>query len=142
MMGIKNIDCLVWIFKQLLIVSSCTFCTTFSYSQQPVNTPHQYANRIWYNKPSINWNEALPIGNGRMGAMVYGAVQKEHIQLNEQTLWSGAPSEWNNPHAQKYLPLVRQAALTGKYKTADSLSKFMQGPYTQSYLPMADIYIS
>ncbi len=76
-----------------------------------------------------------------MGAMIYGGVSEEHIQLNEQTLWSGAPREWNNPHAKQYLPLVRAATLAGEYRKADSLAKFMQGPYTESYMPMADLYI-
>ena len=116
MMAAKNSDNVVLIGKHLLIAWLYTFFVTPGYTQPSVKAAHQYASRIWYNKPSINWNEAVPIGNGRMGAMVYGAVQKEHIQLNEQTLWSGAPSEWNNPQAQKYLPLVRQAALTESIK--------------------------
>ena len=100
------------------------------------------ADILWYAKPAINFNEALPIGNGRMGAMMYGRVQSEYISLNEQTLWSGSPDiKWNNPEAQTYLPLVREAALNGEYKQADSLCKFMQGPYTESYMPMADLFI-
>jgi alpha-L-fucosidase 2 len=102
---------------------------------------NNYASTLWYDHPSINWNEALPIGNGRLGAMIYGTVSTEHIQLNEQTLWSGAPRNWNNPATKKYLPLVRKAALEKRYRQADSLSRFMQGPYTESYLPMADIFI-
>ena len=74
--------------------------------------------------------------------MVYGRVQNEYISLNENTLWSGGPDiKWNNPDAKKYLPLVREAALKKEYKKADSLSKFMQGPYTESYMPMADLNI-
>lgn len=99
-------------------------------------------NTLWYTKAAINFNEALPVGNGRMGAMVYGRVQDEYLSLNEATLWSGDPDiVWNNPSAQHYLPLVRQAALNGQYKKADSLYKFMQGPYTESYMPMADLRI-
>ncbi len=97
---------------------------------------------LWYNQPAVNFNEALPIGNGRMGAMIYGRVQSEYISLNENTLWSGGPGiKWNNPDAKKYLPLVREAALNGEYKKADSLCKYMQGPYTESYMPMADLKI-
>ncbi|RYU92132.1 glycoside hydrolase family 95 protein [Mucilaginibacter terrigena] len=109
---------------------------------QNVAVDHRYASVMWYRQPAINWNEALPIGNGRMGAMVYGRVQIEHIQLNEQTLWSGAPRNWNNPDAKKYLPQIRKAALSGRYKQADSIARKMQGPYTESYLPMADLFIS
>src|SRR5436190_993081 len=105
-------------------------------------TDSRYATRIWFARPSVNWNEALPIGNGRMGAMIYGGVATEHMQFNEQTLWSGAPRNWNNPGAKQYLPLVREATLKGEYKKAYSLSRFMQGPYTESYLPMADLIIN
>jgi alpha-L-fucosidase 2 len=97
---------------------------------------------LWYSKPAVNFNEALPVGNGSMGGMIYGGVQQEHISLNEATLWSGDPNiQWNNPDARKYLPLVREAALKGEYKKADSLCRFMQGPYTESYMPMADLVI-
>jgi alpha-L-fucosidase 2 len=115
---------------------------TNNYAQTGKAIDPRYATRIWFDRPAVNWNEALPIGNGRMGAMIYGGVVTEHIQFNEQTLWSGAPRDWNNPGAKKYLPLVRAAALKGEYKKADSLSRFMQGPYTESYLPMADLFIN
>ncbi|HTE28497.1 glycoside hydrolase family 95 protein [Flavitalea sp.] len=99
-------------------------------------------NKLLYTKPAVNFNEALPLGNGRIGAMVYGRVQTEYISLNESTLWSGGPDiQWNNPDVKKYLPLIREAALKGEYKKADSLCKFMQGPYTESYMPMADLNI-
>ncbi|MEP6682204.1 MAG: glycoside hydrolase family 95 protein [Parafilimonas sp.] len=105
-------------------------------------TAQYNADILWYTKPAINFNEALPVGNGRMGAMIYGRVRDEYISLNEQTLWSGSPDiKWNNPGAKEYLPLVREAALNGEYKKADSLCKFMQGPYTESYMPMADLFI-
>ena len=102
----------------------------------------QNAKELWYTKPAVNFNEALPIGNGRMGGMIYGGVQNEYISLNEQTLWSGSPDiKWSNPGAKNYLPLVREAALKGEYKKADSLCKFMQGPYSESYMPMANLFI-
>ncbi|MEP7259153.1 MAG: glycoside hydrolase family 95 protein, partial [Flavitalea sp.] len=97
---------------------------------------------LWYRYPANNWNEALPVGNGRMGAMVFGGVRSERLQLNEQTLWSGGPRNWNNSKAKDYLPLVRDAIFREKYKQADSLTKFMQGPYTESYLPMGDVIIN
>lgn len=112
----------------------------FSHSQTS-DTSFRYATRMWYSKPAINFNDALPIGNGRLGAMIYGGISQERISLNEQTLWSGKPTDGNNPQAKKYLPLVREAALKKQYKKADSLSKFMQGPWTESYMPMADLNI-
>ncbi|MEO8111452.1 MAG: glycoside hydrolase family 95 protein [Ginsengibacter sp.] len=108
-----------------------------------IHSNGQVINRLWYKSPAVNFNDALPVGNGRMGAMVYGGAQSEYISLNEQTLWSGSPDiKWNNPEAKNYLPLVRAAALKGEYKKADSLCKFMQGPYTESYMPMADLFIN
>src|SRR5882762_9680575 len=66
--------------------------------------------KLWYNKPAANWNEALPIGNGRIGAMIFGGVSEELIQLNEATLWSGGPANTNpNPSAPDFLPKVRKA---------------------------------
>ncbi len=108
---------------------------------QPTLTA-QYASLLWYQKPALNWNEALPLGNGRLGAMVFGGVVSEHLSLNESSLWSGGPRNWNNAGALKYLPLVREAVARKKYRAADSLAKFMQGPYTESYLPLADIQIN
>jgi len=97
------------------------------------------AHTLWYDQPAKNWNEALPIGNGRLGAMVYGGVSREKISLNEQTLWSGTPREWNNPRAREVLPQVRKAVFEGRYDDADRLSLQMQGPYNESYMPMGDV---
>ncbi len=97
--------------------------------------------RLWYRAPASNWNEALPLGNGRLGAMVFGGVSEEHLSLNEDTLWSGGPREWNNPDAREILPLVRKAVIEGRYGDADVLSKRMQGPYTESYMPMGDLFV-
>jgi len=108
---------------------------------QKKDIDRSYASKLWYGKSSVNFNEAMPIGNGQLGAMIYGGVITEHIPLNHEDLWSGGPRNWNNPEAKKYLPLVREAALSGQYKKADSLSRFMQGPYTESYMPMADLLI-
>lgn len=119
------------------------YCLLFLIPQCPELSAQSAGNTLWYTKPAINFNEALPVGNGRMGGMVYGRVQHEYISLNESTLWSGDPDiSWNNPGAKKYLPLVREAALKGEYRKADSLCKFMQGPYTESYMPMADLFIN
>jgi len=55
---------------------------------------------LWYREPAGQWTEALPVGNGRLGAMIFGGVASERIALNEDTLWSGAPRHWNNPGAK------------------------------------------
>jgi hypothetical protein len=76
---------------------------------------------MWYNKPATVWNEALPIGNGRLGAMVFGAPASEKIQLNEATFWSGGSSNNNNPKALSVLSTVRQDIFNGDYTSAVNL---------------------
>jgi alpha-L-fucosidase 2 len=98
--------------------------------------------RLWYKQPASVWTEALPVGNGRLGAMVFGGTSDELIQLNEATLWSGGPVKKDvNPQAYTYLPQVRQAIFRGDYLKAKQLVKKMQGVYTESYLPLADLHI-
>lgn len=96
--------------------------------------------KLWYTKPAAVWTEALPVGNGRIGAMIFGKVEDELIQLNESTLWSGGPVSGNvNPESPSYLPQVRQALDREDYTQAVSLVKKMQGLYTQSYMPLGDL---
>lgn len=98
--------------------------------------------KLWYNAPATEWTQALPLGNGRLGAMVFGGVSDELIQLNDATLWSGGPVSNNvNPDAARYLPLVRTALSQQEYHKADSLLHKMQGVYSQSFLPLGDIHI-
>ncbi len=96
---------------------------------------------LWYRQPAQVWTEALPIGNGRLGAMIFGGVQHEHLSLNEATLWSGGPRDWNNPQAKAILPEVRAALFAGDYTRADQLCRQMQGPYNQSYQPLGDLHL-
>lgn len=97
---------------------------------------------IWYRQPARNWNEALPVGNGRLGAMVFGRVSDERIQLNEATLWSGGPVNPNpTPNAASYLPQVREALFREDYKGAANLLKNVQGLYTEAYQPLGDLTI-
>jgi alpha-L-fucosidase 2 len=98
--------------------------------------------KLWYQQPARNWNEALPVGNGRLGAMVFGRVEEELIQLNEETLWSGGPVNTNpNPLAQKVLPQIREALFRDDFESADKLTQQMQGLFTESYQPLGDIII-
>jgi alpha-L-fucosidase 2 len=104
--------------------------------------PPQTDLKLWYNEPAKTWTEALPVGNGRLGAMVFGRVQEELIQLNEATLWSGGPADLNpNPEAPNYLPQVREALFKGNYKTAQEICRKLQGRYTESYLPLGDLVV-
>jgi alpha-L-fucosidase 2 len=77
--------------------------------------------KLWYDKPAKVWNEALPVGNGRLGAMIYGDPVNEKIQLNEETFWSGGPSRNDNPNALKALPGIRQLIFDGKLREAEKL---------------------
>ena len=96
---------------------------------------------LWYQSPARQWLEALPVGNGRIGGMVYGDVLNERIALNEDTLWSGGPKDCDNPKALEALPRIRQLILAGEYARAHELGKQMMGPYTQSYLPMGELLL-
>ncbi len=96
---------------------------------------------LWYRKPAQKWVEALPIGNGRLGAMVFGGVENERLQLNEDTLWSGGFKDTTSPNAKAALPAVRQAIQNGNYVEADQLAKQLQGPFTQSYQPLGDLHL-
>src|SRR3982751_2432395 len=82
----------------------------------------QAQNRLWYAQPARNWVEALPVGNGRLGGMVFGGVESEHLQLNEDTVWAGEKRDRNNPEGAKNLPEVKRLLLAGKLKEAEALA--------------------
>ena len=99
---------------------------------------------MWYKAPASNWLEALPIGNGRLGAMVFGGVAEEHLQINESTIWTGAPHEYQHEGALKALPRIRQLLAEGKQKEAEDLAgkEFMSIPLGQkAYQPFVDLLI-
>ncbi len=79
--------------------------------------------KIWFTRPAENWNEALPVGNGRLGAMIFGGTEKERIQLNEESVWTGQPRWDANPEALKNLPVVRKLLFEGKYKEAEKVAQ-------------------
>ena len=97
---------------------------------------------LWYRQPADKWTDALPIGNGRLGAMIFGRTADERIQLNEDTLWSGSPRDWNLPSARQHLPEVRRLVLDQQdYSGADRVCREMQGPYTESYLVLGNLHL-
>ena len=105
---------------------------------------HKYINQpleFWYNQPATIWEEALPLGNGITGAMVYGGVLTEHYALNDHTLWSGGPVPGNRENGPEVLALVRQAIFDGDYEHAGRLWRGMHGPYSARYLPMGDLLL-
>lgn len=100
--------------------------------------------KLWYNQPAQKWTEALPIGNGRLGGMVFGGIHQERIQLNEDSIWYGGPQNANNPDAKKYLPEIRQLLFSGKQREAEHLARmalFSQPRYLHPYQPLGDLYL-
>ena len=104
-------------------------------------TPADSLLKLWYRQPAKEWVEALPVGNGRIGAMVFGGVQQEELQLNEGYLWSGVPRDGNNPLAKETLPHIRKLLFEEKYMEADKLAKKMMGTYSARYLTLGSLLI-
>jgi len=102
--------------------------------------------KLWYREPARQWVDSLPLGNGRLGAMVMGAVREERIFLNEDTLWSGYPGSvpgGNDPRGPEYLQEVRRLVLQEKdYAAADQVCRKLQGPYTESYQPLGELQLT
>jgi alpha-L-fucosidase 2 len=100
--------------------------------------------RLWYRQPAEAWTEALPIGNGRIGAMVFGGVARERLQLNEDTLYAGGPYDPSDPEALLALPRVRALIADGKYAEAQALAneKMMARPLRMpSYQTVGDLVL-
>jgi alpha-L-fucosidase 2 len=100
---------------------------------------------LWYDHPAREWTEALPLGNGRLGAMVFGGTESERLQLNEDTLYGGGPYDANNPGALAALPEARRLIFEGRYKEADELigAKMMARPIKQMpYQPVGDLRLT
>ena len=110
--------------------------------------PTRAQHRLWYDRPAQTWTQALPVGNGVIGGMVFGTPAVEHIQLNEETLWAGQPNQVLHPEAKENLPKVRQLIFEGKYKEAEKLAneKVMPVGAGQNmgmpYQPFGDLYLS
>ncbi|MBW4359251.1 glycoside hydrolase family 95 protein [Flavobacterium taihuense] len=98
---------------------------------------------LWYNQPADYFEESLVLGNGKMGATVFGGVNTEKIYLNDITLWSGEPVNANmNPEAYKNIPAIREALKNEDYKLADELNKKIQGKNSESYAPLGTMEIN
>ena len=119
--------------KSIILISWLFICISPVFAQEP-NV------RLWYNQPANasvpdnsngwiddpEWLKALPLGNGNLGAMVFGDVNMERVQLNEKTLWSGSHSDNDNPEASKYLGEIRQLLFEGKFREATDLTNKTQ----------------
>ena len=100
--------------------------------------------KLWYDEPALQWLEALPVGNGKLGGMVFGGVEKERIQLNEDTGWAGGPIERDRKGAYVHLPKIRQLLFDGKYVEAEQLvEKEIMGEriYPLGYQTLGDLWI-
>ena len=94
-------------------------------------------NILWHNRPAITFEEALPIGNGKLGALIYGGANNDSIYLNDLTLWTGTPVNPNEGgEAYKWIPKIREALFKEDYKAADSLQHFVQGHNSEFYQPL------
>jgi alpha-L-fucosidase 2 len=128
-----------------MMLSLCLL--TFSLRTVPLHADSLHtppdALRLWYAQPAAEWTKALPIGNGRLGAMVYGGIEQEHLQLNEDTLWSGGPHCYDNPDAYGHLATVRELLERGKYAEAEATAENMLGipKYQQAYMPLGDLFL-
>src|SRR5271157_1133123 len=100
---------------------------------------------LWYGQPAKEWTEALPVGNGRLGAMVMGGTEQERIQLNEETLWTGAPYDPDTSGGPEALPEIRRLVFEGKYLQAHDLfgRRMMGYPTDQmSYQPLGNLWLT
>lgn len=122
--------------KKVLFALSLLY-TGFSYAQKNEM-------ELWYNSPAKKWTNALPVGNGRLGGMVFGDYNEENIQLNEESVWAGSKINNNNPQARAHLKEIQQAIFQGEYKKAQELSNlYLVGtpPQVRSYQPLGNLFI-
>lgn len=120
-------------------------CMIFTSCSEPELSKLQPDMHLWYEQPASEWVEALPVGNGRLGAMVFGKPYNERIQLNEESLWAGSPINNNNPEALVQLPLLRQLLFEKRVPEAQELvaSHFIgTPPRIRSYQTAGDLFIS
>jgi alpha-L-fucosidase 2 len=102
------------------------------------------ANMLWYENPAREWTDALPLGNGRLGAMVFGSPVNEHLQVNEATLWTGGPYQPVNPEARSHLAEVQALIFARRYSEAEARANdhLMARPHLQmSYQPAGDLWV-
>jgi len=106
-------------------------------------SPKDNDQRLWYDAPATTWLEALPLGNSRMGAMIYGGVQEDEIQLNEETFWSGGPHDNNSTMSKYYLSQVRSLIFQGREDEAQKVvnRRFIVGPHGMKYLTLGSLKI-
>ena len=116
------------------IFISCCMLATEAQEQLPM--------RLWYDRPAEFFEESLPIGNGKLGALVYGGADVDSIKLNDITLWTGRPYDREmDANANEWIPKIREALFQEDYAKADSLQLHVQGPNSSYYMSLATLYI-
>ncbi|MBR5657330.1 MAG: glycoside hydrolase family 95 protein [Prevotella sp.] len=117
-----------------IILMSCCVLATIAQEQLPM--------RLWYDRPAEYFEESLPIGNGKLGALVYGGADVDSIKLNDITLWTGRPYDREmDAQAYEWIPKIREALFQEDYAKADSLQLHVQGPNSSHYMSLATLYI-
>ena len=121
-------------------LSLCAISFTANAHKKAITT--QLPLTLWYNQEAHAFEESLPIGNGKLGALVYGGADNDSIYLNDITLWTGQPvNPQEGGDAYKWIPKIREALFKEDYKTADSLQHFVQGHNSEYYQPLGLIQI-
>ncbi|MDP9079907.1 MAG: glycoside hydrolase family 95 protein [Bacteroidota bacterium] len=123
------------IFTAALLIFSSVQAQQKHAGKKTIEPQNNGRYKLWYNKPAKNWNEALPIGNGFIGGMVFGNVQNERIQLNESTIWGGGPNNTIDSSAKPYINQVRALLANKKYEAAQELANNKLGPKGNSGMP-------
>ncbi len=130
--------------KPILFLLILSVLLTFAGCNNNSRT-HQDDLELWYNQPASLWVEALPVGNGRLGGMIYGKYDNEVIRLNEESVWAGSKINNNNPQALSKLPEIQEAIFNNQFKKALELSdRYLLGtpPQVRSYQPLGNLYIN
>jgi alpha-L-fucosidase 2 len=119
------------------------FCTFFQLVVYSLFAQNSAELKLWYRQPASTWNEALPVGNGRLGAMIFGQPGREQLQLNEETVWSGGPNNNINPAIKDVLPQITRLIFEGKYVEAENLAleKVVSPNSGMKYQPVGNLWI-
>ena len=144
----KGRNSIIFVFYLLafcLIMSGCATEPTDRAEQNRLDMEDFSGMKLWYEAPAQEWAQALPVGNGSLGAMIFGGTENERLQFNEDTLWTGGPHEYQHSGAVAYLPIVRKLLFEGKQREAEKLAgeKMMSVPLRQEkYQPFGDLRLN
>ena len=128
----------LWVPLALRLATGTVLCA-------PADSAPRPEMLLWYRQPAAKWLEAMPLGNGLMGAMVFGGIQSERIALNESTFWSGRPHDYNDPQAIQYFPRIRELVVARKFQEAEKMADehFYGRPLAQAaFQPLGDLALA